>query len=101
MRAQAEALRHGIDISGYRARQVSTADFASFDTIFALDHQNLADLKSLAPDGCRAKLRLLLDVVPELAGQPVADPYFGEADGFETTWSQVSRAADALIRHYE
>ncbi|MCK9544028.1 MAG: low molecular weight phosphotyrosine protein phosphatase, partial [Novosphingobium sp.] len=29
-RAQAEALRRGIDISGYRARQVTAQDFARF-----------------------------------------------------------------------
>jgi protein-tyrosine phosphatase len=40
-RAQAEALRHGVDISKYRARQVVEEDFVRFGQIFALDPQNL------------------------------------------------------------
>ena len=96
-RAQAEALRHGIDISSYRARQVNHDDFDRFDFIFALDERNLADLKAGSADGHRAQVALLLDVVPGLAGKSVADPYFGDAAGFELTWLEVSLAADALV----
>jgi len=100
-RAQAEALRHGIDISGYRGRQVSPGDFTKFDRIFALDRQNLADLQAIAPGHATAEVSLLLDVVPDLAGRSVADPYFGGAEGFETTWHEVSRAAEAIIERME
>lgn len=96
-RAIAEARHHGIDIAQYRGRQVGPEDFDRFDHIFALDHENLANLKQLAPPGSRAQLSLLLDLVPELHGQPVADPYFGAPLGFETTWAQVSRAAKHLV----
>ncbi|MBC2668914.1 low molecular weight protein-tyrosine-phosphatase [Novosphingobium piscinae] len=96
-RAIAEARRHGIDIAGYRARQVRQADFTGFTHIFALDAQNLADLARLAPPGAPARLALLLDGVPELAGQPVADPYWGDAAAFRRTWEQVDRAAAALV----
>src|ERR1700755_3269414 len=41
-RAQAPALRHGNDIAGYRARQVTPGDFTRFTHIFALDPDNLA-----------------------------------------------------------
>ena len=40
-RAQAVALRHGIDIAGYRGRQVQAEDFHRFTHIFALDSDNL------------------------------------------------------------
>ena len=96
-RALAEALRHGIDISAYRARQVSTDDFDRFTHIFALDHQNFADLQGMAPVSTPAQLSLLLDVVPGRAGQSVADPYFGGEDGFVETWRQVSDAAEAIL----
>jgi protein-tyrosine phosphatase len=95
-RAQAEALRHGIDISAYRARQVSPRDFHKFTHIIALDHQNLADLRAIAPPGAGASLTLLLDHVAGMEGQAVADPYFGDATGFTATWRQVSLAAEAL-----
>jgi len=97
-RAQRTALRHGADISGYRARQVEPADFRRFDHIFALDLDNLAVLHRIKPSDHTAQIGLLLDLVDGLEGQPVADPYYGPDDGFEQTWSQVNRAAVALIR---
>jgi protein-tyrosine phosphatase len=48
-RAQATALRHGVDISGYRGRQVKAEDFRHFSHIVALDTDNLANLKRLQP----------------------------------------------------
>lgn len=96
-RSCAEAARHGIDISGYRARQVSDDDFHQFDHILALDAANLADLRRIAPLGARAQLSLLLDRVPGLQGRDVDDPYYGGPEGFEETWRQVSDAAQYLV----
>jgi protein-tyrosine phosphatase len=97
-RALAEARRHGIDIAGYRARQVTPEDFRSFTHILALDARNLADLAAIAPVGATASLSLLLDHVTGLAGRSVADPYFGDDAGFAETWREVSLAAEALVR---
>lgn len=96
-RAQATALRHGIDISRYRARQVVTQDFARFDHVFALDADNLADLRRMAAAGSPARVGLLLDLVPGRAGQSVADPYYGDEAGFEETWADVDAAARAFV----
>src|SRR6218665_3120924 len=71
-RAVAEAARHGIDISGYRGRQVTPDDFHRFDHILALDLRNLADLGATAPADATARLSLLLDHVEGMAGQAVA-----------------------------
>lgn len=95
-RAQATARRHGVDVSGLRARQVTPDDFRRFDHVIALDHKNLADLRALAPADATARLSLLLDWVPGREGQAVADPWFGDEAGFETTWADVSAAARAL-----
>lgn len=97
-RAQAVALRRGIDISTYRARQVTRQDFHRFTHILALDLRNLADLKALRPAGAPAELGLLLDHVAGREGQAVADPYYGDEAGFEVTWADVSAAAEALAR---
>lgn len=97
-RAQAEALRHGIDISSYRARQVVADDFRRFSHVLALDAKNLADLRRIAPADAGARLCLLLDLVPGMAGRSVADPYFGDAAGFAVTWREVMLGAEALIR---
>jgi protein-tyrosine phosphatase len=95
-RARRTALRHGVDISALRARQVRTADFRRFTHIIALDHDNLAKLRKLAPADATAELSLLLDHVEGRAGQAVADPWFGDEAGFEVTWAEVTAATRNL-----
>jgi len=98
-RAQEVAKRNGIDISGYRARLVTLEDFRRFSHIVALDRKNLAVLKALRPADATAELSLLLDHVEGRQGQAVADPYYGEEDGFDVTWAEVTEGAKALARH--
>ncbi|MER0237685.1 low molecular weight protein-tyrosine-phosphatase [Fulvimarina sp. MAC8] len=97
-RAQAVAKRYGVDISHYAARQVTPDDFRRFTHIVALDRQNLANLERLRPVDGTAALSLLLDHVEGRSGQPVADPYYGGAEGFETTWADVTAGAKALAQ---
>lgn len=96
-RAQAVALRHGVDISGYRGRQVAPADFHRFTHIFALDADNLKNLRRIRPSDGTASLRLLMDLVPGRAGTGVVDPYYGDDAGFDLTWDDVTRAARAIV----
>jgi len=95
-RAIAAARRNGVDISHFRARQVSPEDFYRFDHVIALDDKNLTDLGALRPAGSRASLSLLLDHVPGREGQAVADPYYGGDSHFDSTWRDVIEAARAL-----
>ena len=97
-RSIAEAARHGIDISGYKARQVGPGDLRRFDHILALDPENLRDLRGIAPSNSTARVSLLMDHVPGRGGQGVPDPYYGEARDFEAVWADVREAAEALIR---
>ena len=95
-RAQRTALRNGVDISGLRARQVRREDFRRFTHMVALDHDNLANLRKLAPRDATAELSLLLDHLPGREGQAVADPWFGDEAGFDATWADVAAAARVL-----
>ncbi len=97
-RAQAVARKNGVDIGGYRARQATEADFRRFTHVIALDAQNLSALERLRPADATAELSLLLDHVEGRAGEPVADPYFGDAAGFDATWADVTAGARALAR---
>lgn len=97
-RAQAVARRHGVEIGGYRARQVEPEDFRRFSHIVALDRDNLANLRRLRPEGAPAELSLLLDHVAGRRGQSVADPYYGDDAGFEVTWEEVTLGARALLQ---
>lgn len=98
-RARAEAAKHGVDITGLRARQVERADFHRFHHIIALDEANLADLQRIAPDNAPARLSLLLDHVPGRKGQSVADPYYGGPEDFAIAWDEIATAAQALVEH--
>lgn len=97
-RASAVAARNGLDISRRQARQVAAQDFDEFDHIVALDEENLADLQAMKPPGSKARLSLLLDHVQGREGQPVADPYYGDASHFDETWRDVTEGVRALAR---
>lgn len=96
-RAQAVALRQGIDISGYRGRQVEAEDFRRFTHVFALDADNLRNLRRIRPADGTARLQLLMDMVPGRERSGVTDPYYGDEAGFDVTWDDVMRAARAIV----
>ena len=100
-RAQATARRNGVDIGGYRARQVRAENFARYTHIVAMDADNLANLERLRPPGAQAELSLMLAHAGR-PGAPVEDPYYGGDDGFDVTWADVSAGARGLaqaLRH--
>ncbi len=86
------------DMSHYKARQVCAEDFDRFDIIYAMDIQNLRDLENMRPEKSKAKLFLLREELGQ--SQSVADPYYGEISDFETVWTQLSAACEAIIRKY-
>lgn len=99
-RAIAVAARDGVDISGLRARQVTAEDFVRFDLILAMDHANLGGLRAIAPARHDADLRLAFDLVEGRNGQSVADPYYGDARGFEATWRDAQAIAHGVLRYF-
>lgn len=99
-RAVAVAQQHGHDISAYRARQVTKDDFHRFGHIYALDPQNLKELRRIEPSRHIAEVALLMDIVPGRKGTAVIDPYYGDEDDFEQAWADVDAAATALVRRY-
>ncbi len=96
-RAIATAQKHGVDISQLRGRQLSDADFRTFTHIVALDKGNMAGIKARAPRQGDFKLSMLLDVLEGQQGEPVPDPYYGDARDFEEVWQMIDQAVAALI----
>ena len=96
-RAIATAQAHGVAIGHYVGRQLARDDFYEFTHIFALDRANLEGIRARAPRDGTAEVALLMDLVPGREGEAVKDPYYGDEAGFETTWADVTQAADALI----
>ena len=94
-RAIAVASLHGIDIAGQAARQIERDDFYRFSHIIAMDRANLEGLRSKAPRDGTARLAMLMDAVDGRRGEPVADPYYGNTQAFETAWSVISLGVEA------
>ncbi len=96
-RAQAAALRRGIDISDLRARSVAASDFAAFDLILAMDDENIAALQEAAADEHHHKICLFMEYAIGDAGRCVPDPYYGGTIGFERVLDMVEEAAEGLL----
>ena len=96
-RSIAEARRHGVDLSGQRARQVARDDFVRFDHLVAMDESNRRDLLARARTPAeRARITRLLD---EVQGGPseVPDPYYGGPEDYAHVWRLVDAATAALL----
>jgi protein-tyrosine phosphatase len=97
-RSTACAARRGYDLSKQRARQVEANDFAAFDRIYAMDHDNLARLKAACPPEHRHKLALFMDLATSSASDVVPDPYYGDGNGFDLVLDYIEDASDGLLR---
>ena len=86
--------KYGVDIADQRARQIVAEDFRRFDLILALDGANLMQLQHMVPPDLEDKIRLFGDYAG-IGG--VADPYYGDLDGFEECWTEIDRAAIAFL----
>jgi len=92
-RAIATAMRHGVDISGLRGRQLDNGDYSRFDWLLCADHANVRNVKAIMPPRSAAGIELFT----EWAGLQgaIPDPYTGTADDFEQVWLQVDATAGA------
>lgn len=100
-RAQQAALARGIDIGALRARQVDIADFAEFDHILVMDHDNHHALSAVCPESHCHKLRYFLDFAPQLKTREVPDPYYGGAQGFERVLDMIEQASRGFLEHVQ
>lgn len=96
-RAQAAALRRGVDLSVIRARRVTAEDFQAYDLVLAMDRSNRAALKELCPPELEHRVQLLLDFLDDPERKDVPDPYYGGSAGFEHVLDLVEDASRSLI----
>ncbi len=95
-RAIEAALARGFDLSPLRARQITARDMLYYDTIIAMDNQNLARLKSLAPADQQYKVRLLLQY-GNSENREVPDPYYGGDHGFDLVLDLIEASCRELL----
>lgn len=95
-RSIAVAERHGIDIRGLRARQLTAEDGNQFDWILVMDDQNLASARRMLPEA-HHKIHKLLYWYQPAQTPDVPDPYYGGQDGFEQVFQLIDRGCQAFI----
>ena len=98
-RSRSAALARGYDLGALRARQVNEQDFAAFDHILAMDEDNLAELRDVAPRRFRDKAHLFMDYSEKWHGIEVPDPYSGGVSGFEHVLDMIEDASAGLLAH--
>jgi protein-tyrosine phosphatase len=90
-RTIAHAARRGLDLRRHRARQLRPGDFAAFDSIYAMDEANLADLTRQCPPEHLQKVALFL------GDAEVPDPWSGGPADFERVLDLCQGRADQLL----
>ena len=96
-RAQKAGVARGYSFDGIKARKVTVQDFTDFDLILAMDHDNVEELKKVAPADALDKIHLLLDFAVDHEEEQVPDPYYGGAKGFDYVLDLVEAASDGLL----
>lgn len=100
-RAKAALGRRGYPIVAKRSRRVVARDFVRFDMVLAMDGATLDSLRRICPSEHASKLALFLDFAAGHEGQDVPDPYFGDAQGFESVLNLCEVGARALLDKLE
>jgi len=96
-RAQKAGIARGYSFDGIKARKVTVQDFTDFDLILAMDHDNIEELKKVAPAATQNKIHLMLDFATEHEEEQVPDPYYGGAKGFDYVLDLVEAGSDGLL----
>ncbi|SHK75291.1 protein-tyrosine phosphatase [Chishuiella changwenlii] len=99
-RSIAVAKKYGVDISDQRAMHFNPIFFEEFDLIFAMDKQNLLDIKQLArTEEEKNKVKLILEDATNNADN-VPDPYYDGEEAFEHVYQLLDDATDAIVEKY-
>jgi len=97
-RAARVLARHGYDPGTHRARDITPEDIATADLVVAAEPRHVSMMRRLVPGA--TNLALLSDFDPAAsAGQPLPDPWYGAADGFESTLAAIEAAMPGLLDH--
>ncbi len=91
------AAKRGYDLTGLRARQIASSDFAQFDYVLAMDRGHHSILGTMAPPEHRPRVSMFLDFSPNYNGHEVPDPYFGGGQGFELVLDLIEDGAAGLL----
>ena len=89
--AQRELQKHGVACGGHRARQVTLADYQSFDRIYYMDSSNARYLARLLPQDS--------DKIRPLLSRDVADPWY--TGDFAQTWDDILEGCKEILEEFK
>jgi protein-tyrosine phosphatase len=90
--------RHGIDISGQRARKFRKEDFDRFDLILVMDRSNYRDILAQARNASdKNKVKLILNMAYPGEDMQIPDPYYGGEEGFQNIYKMLDLACDKIV----
>ena len=96
-RAAAALARHKYSLDRkWRSQRVQPENLGDYDLVLVMETEHVDALRAKAAAEHHARILLLTDFVPELAGQDIPDPYFGPANGFDAVIGMIERAASSL-----
>jgi len=96
-RAAAALARHKYSLDRkWRSRRVDPEELGHYDLVLAMETDHVEALRKKAAPEHQARILLLTDFVPEMAGQDIPDPYFGPVQGFDAVIGMIERAAASL-----
>lgn len=91
--ARRQLAAHGVPCGNHRARQLTRADYESYDLLIGMDAYNLRNMRTLFGGDPEGKCHLLMDFCGQ--HRDVADPWY--TGDFESTWRDVSEGCQALL----
>ncbi|AYV35204.1 low molecular weight phosphotyrosine protein phosphatase [Erysipelothrix rhusiopathiae] len=83
----------GVSTDGMSSTQIKINDFYEYDYIIGMDKSNVENILKIAPKGTEHKVYLFLDLVDDLMGQEVPDPYY--TGDFEETKNLILQGSHA------
>lgn len=85
-----------LKVGRQRARQIRGADYEAYDLILGMMESHRSHLRKGAPEGCETKIGTMTDFLPDLQGNDIPDPYYGNPAGFERVADLLDAATAAL-----
>lgn len=99
--AQKVAREHGLDLSRYRARQITEADLRHYDKIYALAPDVVGEMEYLfGDDSLNGQVDLLRNEVLPGRNLPVPDPWYGGEKEFREAYALIEEACNKIIARY-
>lgn len=90
-RAIRTAKKYGVSLAGQTARNMTPADFSSFDYIYAMDGSHMRIMQGRQPCGSAGSLRMFLEK------GDVPDPWYGDEEDFEHAYALINDGCTRIL----